>query len=50
VLKGWKKEVYHVMEVFDRKGRPLGSVPEEVVLKRFFEGENPRARIGELLR
>ncbi|MFS8512519.1 MAG: M50 family metallopeptidase [Planifilum fulgidum] len=50
VLKGWKKEVYHVMEVFDRKGRPLGSVPEEVVLKRFYEGESPRARISELLR
>src|SRR5690606_40364047 len=50
VLRRWKKEVYHVMEVFDRKGRRLGCIPEEAVLKRFFEGGNPRARIGELLR
>ncbi|GAA5344831.1 stage IV sporulation protein FB [Planifilum fimeticola] len=49
VLRRWRKEVYHVMEVFDLQGRHLGCIPEEVVLKRFFEGGNPRMRIGELL-
>lgn len=49
VLKRWNKEVYHVLEVFDLQGRRLGSIPEEEVLKRFFEGENPRIRIGQML-
>lgn len=49
VLKRWNKEVYHVLEVFDLQGRRLGCIPEDVVLKRFFEGDNPRIRIGELL-
>lgn len=49
VLRRWNKEVYHVLEVFDLQGRRLGCVPEDVVLHRFFEGKDPRMRIGELL-
>jgi stage IV sporulation protein FB len=49
VLKRWRKEVYHVLEVVGPHGRPVGRIPEEVVLNRFFEGDNPRVRIGELL-
>src|SRR5690606_18853305 len=50
VFRPWTSEEYHAMAVFDRTGSRLGCIPEEAVLKRFFEGGKPRARIGELLR
>ena len=50
VLKTWWKEVYHVMEVFDRPGSPPWMHPGGSGFEAVFRGGNPRARISELLR
>ncbi|MXQ55327.1 M50 family metallopeptidase [Shimazuella alba] len=37
ILHSWYKECYHVFELTDRKGNSLGFIPEERLLKRYFE-------------
>lgn len=33
----WYKERYHLIEVVDSRGRPLGLIPEEVILSSYFD-------------
>ncbi|OYD08248.1 M50 family metallopeptidase [Paludifilum halophilum] len=48
VLKRMRKEAYHVFVVRDRQGR-LCSLPEEVLLGRFFDDKAASSMIGDLV-
>lgn len=37
VIGKWYKERYHVVEVLDGKNRPIGFVPEELLLEQYFQ-------------
>lgn len=49
VMKKWYKEKYHVLEVVDPQGKVIGFLPEEKVLKKYFDQYNPRCVMRELI-
>jgi stage IV sporulation protein FB len=49
VIRRFRKEAYHVVHVVDGKGRRLCSIPEEVLLKAYFDDKKLQAALGDLI-